>query len=343
MCINSSVTRSHHQANNDSTATPEEEEEERRRAEDLEVSNCYKKALKRNITRTSSSSLSSTSQSSTTHSLMLKEFWPNTNKMADFTLHKQHYSLNTISFLLIGLIGLTFSSSKNFLVNANVRNPAIIVPLQSAHHASSSSHLTTGISSLEDDNYNNNSPNQQRALNYLLFSSSNNKHLDAKLNDLLKDSNHSHVSDTINLQLANSVWTKMRQNALEFAQQRAKEVKPTIDRLLNEANISSHCRESLNSVLDRLSKLDAWAVQMYNSFGDFPAAGFFEGSLTSMGSYHQCVDLEPNQWIGKPQYCTFKFQPIVPKRPKYHNILAPIENLANFTSKDDVSVVTTDC
>jgi len=76
---------------------------------------------------------------------------------------------------------------------------------------------------------------------------------------------------------------------------------------------------------------------VYNSFGDFPAAGLFEGSLTSMGSYYQCVDLEPNEWIGQAQYCTFSFQPIVPKRPKYHNILAPVENLANFTNKDDVS------
>lgn len=76
---------------------------------------------------------------------------------------------------------------------------------------------------------------------------------------------------------------------------------------------------------------------MYNSFGDFPASGFFEGSLTSMGSYHQCVDLEPNEWIGEPRYCTFKFQPIVPKRPRYHNILASIDNLANSTNKGDVS------
>lgn len=56
-----------------------------------------------------------------------------------------------------------------------------------------------------------------------------------------------------------------------------------------------------------------------------------------MGSYFQCVDLEPNLYIGQPQYCTFKFQPIIPKRPRYHNILAAIENLANFTTKDDVS------
>lgn len=56
-----------------------------------------------------------------------------------------------------------------------------------------------------------------------------------------------------------------------------------------------------------------------------------------MGSYHQCVDLEPNEWIGEPRYCTFKFQPIVPKRPRYHNILAAIDNLANSTNKGDVS------
>lgn len=76
---------------------------------------------------------------------------------------------------------------------------------------------------------------------------------------------------------------------------------------------------------------------MYNAFGDFPATGFFEGSHTSMGSYHQCVNLEPNEVIGKAQYCTYQFQPIVSKRPRYHNILHPVDGLANFTNEGDVS------
>lgn len=76
---------------------------------------------------------------------------------------------------------------------------------------------------------------------------------------------------------------------------------------------------------------------MYNAFGDFPGTGLFEGSLTSMGSYSQCVNVQPNELIGNAQYCMYSFQPIVPKRRKFHNILDPIKDLANFTNKDDVS------
>lgn len=187
---------------------------------------------------------------------------------------------------------------------------------------------------------------QQRALNYLLFSSPSEQNqpraslapADQRLDRLLRDANHSHISDRVTLHLANSVWSKMRQNALDFARQRTEQSRPAINRLLEQANVSSNCKRSLNDIIDHLAKLDDWAVQMYNAFGDFPATGLFEGTHTSMGSYHQCVKLEANQWIGQAQYCTFKFQPVLPKRPRYHNILARIDQLANFTSKDDVSV-----
>lgn len=106
-----------------------------------------------------------------------------------------------------------------------------------------------------------NEAHQQQALNYLLFASPSRQPHDAKLEELLKDSNHSHVSDAVNLQLANSVWRKMRQNALEFAQQRADETKPTINRLLEQSNVSAACHQSINNAIDRLAKLDEWAVK----------------------------------------------------------------------------------
>lgn len=106
-----------------------------------------------------------------------------------------------------------------------------------------------------------------QALNYLMFASSETARPatanddDFRLQNLLKDSNHSHVSDAINLQLANTVWQRMRQNALNFAQQRTEEARPTINRLLEQANVGLACKQSLNSALDHLSKLDQWAVQ----------------------------------------------------------------------------------
>lgn len=117
---------------------------------------------------------------------------------------------------------------------------------------------------LESQNFS--TSEHRQALNYLLFSSISSKQqqsqaYDSKLDRLLKDSNHSHVSDEIDLQFANNVWKKMRQNALEFAQQRADEARPTINMLLEQANISTTCRQAINGAIDRLAKLDQWAMQ----------------------------------------------------------------------------------
>lgn len=100
----------------------------------------------------------------------------------------------------------------------------------------------------------------RQALNYLLFSSSSRQH-EPKLERLLVDTNHSHVSDAIDLQLANSVWKKMRQNALEFAHQKADLARPTINALLEQANISMACRQSINGTIEELANLNQWAVQ----------------------------------------------------------------------------------
>lgn len=148
----------------------------------------------------------------------------------------------TVVFLLV-IIG-----SMNLIASdaANVRGP----------HKTAAAAQTSSLT-----NSNNNEPHHQQALNYLLFSSSLRQPHDAKLEELLKDSNHSHVSDAINLPLANSVWRKMHQNALEYAQQRADETKPTINRLLEQANVSEACKLSVNNAIDRLAKLDEWAVK----------------------------------------------------------------------------------
>lgn len=103
--------------------------------------------------------------------------------------------------------------------------------------------------------------NQLSALNYLLFSSAPKGDQDDKLFHLLQDSNHSHVSDAVNLQLANLAWKKMHLNVLEYAQLRISEARPTINRLLAQANVSSNCNRSLNAILDSIGRLDDWAVQ----------------------------------------------------------------------------------
>lgn len=158
-----------------------------------------------------------------------------------------------------------------------------------------------------------------------------------QLISLLHDTNHSHASDVISLDFANDAWRLLRQNALEFARTRVEMLRPSVERLVEDSRVSQGCATALSGWLDRLMKLDKWAFQMYNAYGDFPATGFVEGTHNSMGAYESCVEAQPNSIIGRPQYCSFAYQPILPKRPEYHNILAPIDHLANFTSPDEVS------
>lgn len=99
------------------------------------------------------------------------------------------------------------------------------------------------------------------ALNYLLFSAAIKGNQNKTLTNLLQDSNHSHVSNAINLELANLAWSKMRLNALDYAQQRISEARPAINQLLEQANISSSCHRSLNDILNSLARLDDWAVK----------------------------------------------------------------------------------
>lgn len=179
---------------------------------------------------------------------------------------------------------------------------------------------------------------QPMAASNLLLYKSNLVKPDADLIELLRNGpNHNHNDDKVSLHQVNLVWRLMRQNALEFARDRVQLLRPQVEKLLSQTNISLDCSKSLGGMLDRVAKLDAWAFQMYNSFGDFPASGILEGTLNSMGSFESCVDVAPNQIIGKPQYCSFAFQPILPQRPLYHNILSPIKDLANFTKADEVS------
>lgn len=211
-----------------------------------------------------------------------------------------------------------------------------------------STHLQALASTIPDSS--SSSHEQRQALNYLMYQSTGTTTTPSQegansstssedfIKSLLKDVNHDHTSDRIDLKLATNIWKRMHQNALEFAQVKTNQARPIVDQFLQVAGVSAKCRAAIGATMDHLGRLDGWAMKMYNSFGELPTVGFFEGTMTSMGSYYQCVNVAPNQWIDRPQYCSFKFQPIIPKRPRYHNILETIdESLVNFTSKDDVS------
>lgn len=154
---------------------------------------------------------------------------------------------------------------RTIMMAARQKQTTLITTLSFLTFTSMAAALLLSQSSLSTEAANLENPSQV-APNYLLFSTAAETRAqqganDSKLEELLKDSNHSHVSDAIDLQLANSVWGKMRTNALKFVQQRAEQSRPSINRLLAQANLSSACNQSLNDIISHIAQLDQWAVQ----------------------------------------------------------------------------------
>lgn len=131
---------------------------------------------------------------------------------------------------------------------------------------------------------------------------------------------HTHDNDMIDLETSQYAWHLMEKQALTYTKNRVDILWPFLDSLIKEAQVSDPCRMAIKDWMEHLKKLDHWATLMWNSWGEFPPAGLFEGSFTDLGSYRGCISVPDNELIGQAQYCTLDFQPIVPTRPRFHSI-----------------------
>lgn len=145
-----------------------------------------------------------------------------------------------------------------------------------------------------------------------------------KVLDLIKNSSHTHDNDMIDLESVRYAWHLMEKQALIYTKNRVLTLRPFIADILNKSQVSSPCQKAIDQWLDELTELKQWATLMWNSWGDFPPAGLFEGSFTDLGSYRGCLKVGENDVIGQAQYCTLDFQPLVPTRPRYHSIFKRI-------------------
>jgi hypothetical protein len=57
------------------------------------------------------------------------------------------------------------------------------------------------------------------------------------------------------------------------------------------------------NVMNAFTNLEDWSYQMYNSWGKFPPSGIIEETVTDFDDYDQCLAIQPNEVIGKSQYC----------------------------------------
>ena len=116
-------------------------------------------------------------------------------------------------------------------------------------------------------------------------------------------------------------WNNLINKTQNWSKNYSNDWKTTLLTISAQKRISVACNESLWQTLAGIQDLDVWAIEMINSWGSFPPNGLIIGTSTDFGSYDQCLDIEPNDAIGKPQYCLIDVRPPLPKpMPVHHNL-----------------------
>lgn len=100
--------------------------------------------------------------------------------------------------------------------------------------------------------------------------------------------------------------------------------------------ISPACRKAVIRFLSALQRVEPWALYMLDSTGK-GMSGILTGTLTSLGSFDECLDAvatETKRNITKElfrgQYCTLKVRPYLPKKPKIYSLGKRLEAFKVF-------------
>ncbi|XP_050050806.2 nose resistant to fluoxetine protein 6-like [Dermacentor andersoni] len=96
------------------------------------------------------------------------------------------------------------------------------------------------------------------------------------------------------------------------------QILPLTTRFLSDTNVSADCVNHLWKVYQGFRRQDAWALRLITSSGLIPA-NLFEGSLSNLGSYEQCLRTKSVGSEGELEiqgrYCSLFFRP----PPLYYN------------------------
>ncbi|XP_076315491.1 nose resistant to fluoxetine protein 6-like [Tachypleus tridentatus] len=118
-------------------------------------------------------------------------------------------------------------------------------------------------------------------------------------------------------------------------------IKPIMEDLLRTMNASETCHHSVMEVLTSFGRMETWASKMIDSNGRLPA-GLLEGTLTSLGSYDQCMDIvsptkESKVSTFQGQYCSVLLRlPLPARSAKYSSIVVGVKALSNFSKPGEV-------
>ena len=90
------------------------------------------------------------------------------------------------------------------------------------------------------------------------------------------------------------------------------------------SNISTECRDKLESVFTGLSRREMWALQVADSFGKMPS-GIYQDNLAWLGEFHECRN------ISIPNNSSFKFNyALLSKRLEMKDIVRPYSGIVIF-------------
>uniref|UniRef100_T1KZX1 Nose resistant-to-fluoxetine protein N-terminal domain-containing protein n=1 Tax=Tetranychus urticae TaxID=32264 RepID=T1KZX1_TETUR len=97
------------------------------------------------------------------------------------------------------------------------------------------------------------------------------------------------------------------------------------EQILNGSTVSDECSQGIRFMLKQGSNKKIWAIKALDSWGRFPPPGLFSGTASSLGSYDQCLSIETPSEYFDTQYCSVYFNPVLPRRPAFHNIFHAVQ------------------
>ncbi|CAL1287298.1 unnamed protein product [Larinioides sclopetarius] len=135
-------------------------------------------------------------------------------------------------------------------------------------------------------------------------------------------------------------WLELEKAFRIYTDSVMKKALPKFLRIHSQLNISSQCNAALLQMVTGLRNFKSWAIKMVDSSGRLPS-GTFEGTLTDLGDYDQCLDIvQPKRSKHmniQGQYCTLELAPVL---PNVHGSTTMNTKLLNFGNISTDSVLT---
>lgn len=126
-------------------------------------------------------------------------------------------------------------------------------------------------------------------------------------------------------------WSLFSQRAPFWIGDLVSKANNTLQEIIPKTNVSRTCHQSLQDLLISIQSMDDWAMRLIDSWGKFPMAGIMDGTFTDFGSFDECLSIKPNDVIGEPMYCSLEMRPLLPPRPRFHNLVNPLDHHYDFS------------